>query len=101
MKTYTQYILGKIAEEASELAQQANKASDYGMDEVQPGQSLNNAQRLLGEFFDLCHAMQKLEQLGLIEVTEGAFDAHCKEREPRFQKFLQLSRSLGQTEPAA
>lgn len=48
-----QYILTKIAEEASEIAQRALKASQFGINQVEPGQTESNAERLRAEVFDL------------------------------------------------
>lgn len=48
-----QYILTKIAEEASEVAQRALKAAQFGPDQIEPGQELTNAERLIEEVYDL------------------------------------------------
>lgn len=53
MMTREQYLLVKLAEEASEVAQRALKASQFGVDEVQKGQEQNNAERLYDELNDL------------------------------------------------
>lgn len=50
---YEQYLLGKLAEECAEVGQRALKAAQFGLDEVQPGQALDNAERLHAELDEL------------------------------------------------
>ena len=99
MQTREQYILGKIAEEASEVAQRAIKARDYGLDEVQEGKTTNNAERLVEEFYDLVSRLRELESLNplLVLSSEGAEASFYGKAEQR-EKYLQLSRTLGRTE---
>ncbi|RDT14077.1 hypothetical protein, partial [Escherichia coli] len=49
----TQYLLDVLSEECNEIAVRASKAIRFGLDEIQPGQSLTNAQRLALELDDL------------------------------------------------
>lgn len=52
----TQHLLGKLAEEAAEVAQIALKAQYFGLDEVyagQVGEPLSNAERIHRELDDL------------------------------------------------
>ncbi len=60
-----QYLLAKLGEECNEVAQQAIKAQIFGVHEVQPGQTLDNMQRVQGEFLDLLGVWEMLadEQL--------------------------------------
>lgn len=51
--TLIQYLCQLLSEECSELAQRASKLSRFGKDEIQPGQSLDNFQRLRLEKVDL------------------------------------------------
>lgn len=55
MMTNEQYLLGKLAEEAAELAQIAIKAQQFGLDHVFGGQGDNtqsNAERISAEMND-------------------------------------------------
>jgi len=63
MLTNEQYLLGKLAEEASELAQIAIKAQQFGMDRVfgrQNGDALSNFERVSAEFNDVLGIVQML-----------------------------------------
>ncbi|MBO6509736.1 MAG: hypothetical protein JJ979_14885 [Roseibium sp.] len=48
-----QFLLVKLAEEANEVSQRALKAAQFGLDEVQAGQSETNEQRLQAELSDM------------------------------------------------
>ena len=51
--TLIQYLCLLISEECNEVGQRASKLSRFGHDEVQPGQTLDNFERLRGEKVDL------------------------------------------------
>ncbi len=51
--TRLQFLLGKLAEECNETAQRSLKAQQFGLTEVQPGQELNNEERLRLEVWDI------------------------------------------------
>ena len=59
-------------EECAEVAQEAAKASLFGMDEVMPGQPLNNRERVLKELNDLWAVV---EMLGLHQVNREQIEA--------------------------
>jgi hypothetical protein len=99
--TRVQYLLVKIAEEAAEVAQRATKAVRFGLGEVQPGQSLDNSQRLRAEMLDLRAAVQALD-----DATSGAFgftvepdDDQITARLARIEKYLAYSVMRGQVAP--
>ena len=87
----TEHLLVKLAEECAEVAQRATKALRFGLLEVQPGQPLNNAERLVGELTDLYAVIDLL-------AKEGAISAETLDLEPkraRIEKYLAYSASLG------
>ncbi len=58
----TQYLLDVLSEECNEIAVRASKAIRFGLDEIQPGQSLTNAQRLALELDDLYGTIELLNE---------------------------------------
>lgn len=78
MMTNEQYLLGKLAEEASELAQIAIKAQQFGLDEVFGGQEvpLSNKDRVQAEFNDVLGIVEMLnsECGSSIEQDKGAWE---------------------------
>lgn len=101
MMTIKQYYLNKIAEEAVEVAQIAIKAAHFGLTEKQPGNPLNNAERISGELNDL-NAMV----LRLGDVSDGQFffdigqpdHVAIAKKLAKVEHFLAYSQSLGLVE---
>ena len=61
------FSLAHAAEEACEVGQRISKALRFGLTEVQAGQSLNNAERIVGEFHDLYAMLDWLQSEGHID----------------------------------
>ena len=85
MLTREQYLLGCLGEECAEVAQRASKAVRFGMNEVQPGQELNNRQRLEYELSDLISVCLML----------GIKIAPNPEKATKVEKYMKLSRERG------
>lgn len=96
MKTVLQYLLGKLAEEAAEVAQIALKTSDFGLDEVMPGQPYSNRERCCQELDDMMGVLKSLkEQCGFAyKPNDGAIDA----KQVKIEKYKAYSISLGLVE---
>ena len=84
----SEYLLACLAEECVEVAHRSIKAQRFGMDEVQPGQSLNNRERILHELNDLWAVV---EMLDLCKVDRTAVEAKKK----KLLAFMDYSRSIG------
>lgn len=98
MMTYIQYLLGKVAEEANEVAQRALKAQQFGIEEVQDGQPDDSWSRLNGELLDLQTVLRMLEEAagrGFHEL--GSSIEQIKRAKVR--QYLQLSIDRGHVEP--
>lgn len=82
-----QFLLLHLIEECAEVQQRATKALRFGLDEVQPGQDLNNLQRLSGELNDLFAVVDLLQQI------EGGNHLVSDEdhQDAKFQKILQFA----------
>jgi NTP pyrophosphatase (non-canonical NTP hydrolase) len=104
--TEIQYILGQIAQEASEVAQEASKCQQFGLDETyfdeyHNPKSLNNAKRLEQELQDLLGVVRMLniysggeENVHVscnIDVEKGNKKIH------KVEKYIQYSKDLGMT----
>jgi hypothetical protein len=97
MLTYEQFLLTKIAEEASEVAKIALKAQQFGLTEVQPGREQSNAERMYAELNDLATVVRMLTETG------GGFNfvpcvASMETKRAKVNEFLHYSRLLGQVE---
>lgn len=58
-----EHLLVCLAEECAEVIQRATKVLRFGMEEIEPGQTLTNRERLQGEVNDLI-AVIELVRLG-------------------------------------
>lgn len=73
MMTNEQYLLGKLAEEAAELAQIAIKAQQFGLEEVFGGEGnpdgLSNRDRIENEFNDVVGVVHLLNRQSNADIT--------------------------------
>lgn len=88
-----QYLLGKLAEESAEVTQMACKTSNFGLDEVCPGLSATNAERLHREIDDMLTIVDMLN-------TEFGFNycpdmAHVAAKKIKVEKYYEYAKSLG------
>ncbi len=60
-----QHLLGKLAEEGTEVGQIALKTQQFGFDEKCPGQPFTNAERTHQEIDDLMAIVEMLNDQGL------------------------------------
>lgn len=96
MMSKTQYLLLKLAEECSEVAQRCSKQMQFGADEVQPGQEKNNRERLGEEFNDLLSVAKMLIEEGEIpfQTFENYNEALAKKR-AKIEKYYKKSQEAG------
>lgn len=97
--TENEHLLSCLAEECAEVAQRVSKVLRFGLDEVQPGQELNNAQRLAGELIDLQAVLIMLQDRGIIPypLVSNPDDAIAK-KIAKVHKYMDLARELGTLE---
>lgn len=67
---YEDEVLTILAEECAEVIQRVCKAKRFGLDEVQPGQELTNAQRLAGEIGNLREMVMRLTDTGIVTIED-------------------------------
>lgn len=90
--TETQHNLTKLAEECVEVAQRCTKAIRFGMDEVQPEQSLTNADRIRQEMAGLQAAYEKLVHRGLLTYPS---DEEINTASLKQDKYFEYSKKVG------
>lgn len=90
-----QYLLCKLAEEASEISQIAMKTQQFGPYEICPDLPESNIERVNKEFNDL---------LGVVEMINEYLDANhlqkdeflIEEKKKKVEKYFQYSVACGQ-----
>ena len=101
MMTKHQFLLIKLAEEASEVAQIALKAAQFGAEEIQPVQPpRTNAQRIQIELHDLYTVVLELEEACVLPQWYEVDSAqHRFNKQAKLEHYLKNSRELGQVQP--
>lgn len=93
-----QHLLGKLAEEATEVGQIALKTQQFGFDESCPGQPFNNAERTHQEIDDLMAIVAMLNDLGFgYAPSRDRIEA----KKEKVVKYLAYSVELGMVDPKA
>jgi hypothetical protein len=94
--TKAQYLLMKLAEECSEVAQRCSKQMQFGKDEAQSEVSATNAERLLLEMLDLIAIWKLLQEMGEVRpITEETLRWAFAAKKLKMQKYLDKSFKLG------
>lgn len=88
-----EHLLTIVAEECTEVGQRASKALRFGLHEIQEGQDLTNAQRLIYEFNDLVAAMKMLYGEG--HLPPVMVPAMQMEKMTKVEKYLKYSEQQG------
>ncbi|ENX00476.1 hypothetical protein F900_02147 [Acinetobacter modestus] len=94
--THEQFLLMKLAEEASEIAQIALKTAQFGMTEKHPDMALNNKERIHLELNDLLAVVDELNTWAKFGFKEN-YAAKINKIE-KLNKYLGYSVSLGKVE---
>lgn len=91
-----QYLLNKLAEEASEVSQIALKTAQFGLEKCKPGQDLTNAQRTHGELNDLLAIVDLLNR----EFGFGFVPSEISQmqKQAKVKQFYEYSISCGMVE---
>ena len=84
---YERELLEILIEECAEVQQRATKALRFGLAEVQPGQMLNNAQRMAEEYGDLLETVRRCRFAGLMPRDNVIVGMERKRRQ--LDKYMQ------------
>jgi NTP pyrophosphatase (non-canonical NTP hydrolase) len=88
----TEYLLSCLIEECAEVIQRATKAQRFGLDEIQPEQSLTNEARLRIEVADAFATVLLLADEG---VNLEPPDEMVRAKMAKVKKFMDYSREQG------
>lgn len=95
--TRKQLILIKIAEECTELAKDALKAAQFGMDDCKPGEPITNRERMIGESHDLFGVLTMLEDEDGYSYTTPS-EADIEAKMAKVERFICYSQDRGMVE---
>lgn len=93
-----EHLLCIVGEECAEIAKEVSKALRFGMEEVEPGGTETNAERIQSEYCDLMAAMQMLGECN--KAIYKGWDAprlekHLKDKKAKVEKYLKYSAMRG------
>lgn len=92
--TEDQHLLLCLAEECDEVGQRVMKALRFGLGEVQAGQPLNNAERIVEEMRDLVAVMAILQRRSVLpDLTVD--NEVIRAKEAKITKFMAIARQQG------
>lgn len=100
MLTRYQYLLTKLAEEASEVAQIALKTQQFGANEVYPNQEYTNTERIHQELIDLLAIVGMLNEefnFNFTLNTEEQFQSMITKQE-KVDKYFRYAQDCGMVE---
>lgn len=84
------YLCQLISEECNEVGQRASKLSRFGVNEVQPGQPLDNFERLRAEKADFL-VVYELLLVATGRADKDAFAIDATERKAKHDKIIKFS----------
>jgi hypothetical protein len=90
----TEHLLWLISEECNEVGQRASKAARFALDEIQPGQPLDNADRIMQEWYDLRAVMEMMVEEGLLKPWANERET-IDAKKAKVEKFLGYSAACG------
>lgn len=94
--TRTELLLTQLSEECNEVGQRASKAIRFGLDEIQKGQNLTNAERIIYEFIDLITVIEKLANENLLpNMQDVKFENYSHAKHIKIEKWLKYSEDCG------
>ena len=92
---YQQYLLVKLAEEASEVAQMAIKCSLFGYDSVDPRESTGetNAFKLFKELLDFSAVMTELEGSTDIDFNDFDHEEYIEMKREKLKHYYEVAQN--------
>lgn len=89
--TETDRLLDHLIEECAEVIQRVTKAKHFGLYEIQPGQELNNMQRIIYELNDVAAVADLLDPAWMDDTMIDA-------KKVKVEHYTNYSRELGVVE---
>lgn len=89
-----EHLLAIASEECDETSQRCLKAARFGIDEIQQGQSMTNAERIIYEYSHLVAMIELLRDEGYIHFGAD-FHYNVEEKKRKVEQWLLYSREQG------
>lgn len=99
MLSEKQYLLICLAEECAEVQHRIAKALRFGLTEVEPGQPLNNTERLIAEVADLQAVLEMIDETTDLPIWDKTTMRKIHEKQIKVRKFMDYSILQGTLDP--
>lgn len=91
-----EHLLLVAMEECDEISQRISKAIRFGLEEIEPGQELNNTDRIILEYCDLQAVIEMLQERNLFPYAESMrFPKRIMDKKLKLEKYMAYSKELG------
>jgi hypothetical protein len=87
---YEKELLTILMEECSEVTIRASKLKRFGKDEMQPGRSFTNSERLSAEIGDIFAVVERMVECDLVDAMD--IDIFRKHKHEKLDKYMQAKR---------
>jgi len=89
-----EHLLTILSEECSEVSQRASKALRFSLKEIQPEQTLTNAERILQELYDLLAVVEMLQDEHHLPIwTENKIQFYITAKKQKIENYLLHSKA--------
>lgn len=88
-------LLVILSEECAELAKECSKALRFGLDDFEPGTTVNNRDRIINEFNDLYAMIQMLVNDGILDNNLIGDSKSIKKKISKVETYLNYSKNAG------
>jgi len=89
----TEHVLTVLSEECAEVSHRVSKALRFGLDEIEPGQSHTNAERIAQEVCDLVAVILMLEDAGIIKRPKDG--GQVMQKQAKVRQYMDYARKCG------
>jgi hypothetical protein len=89
------HLLACLAEECAEVTQRIMKAVRFALTEIQPGQPLMNAERIVVEMLDLFAVAEMLHDAGAINMEPPNHNDLIAAKKLKVAEFMRYAESVG------
>lgn len=90
-----EHLLVCLSEECSEVSQRVAKALRFGILEIQPGQELNNAERIEFELCDMLAVIEMLQDAGIVDLYHERLLRAKEAKKQKVREFMEYAKQCG------
>jgi hypothetical protein len=91
-----EHLLTTLAEECNEVAKDVSKALRFGVQDIEPGKTMTNSDRIVAELVEVMAMAEMLEEAGVIAMPkQPEMRSLMTAKKVRVQRFMEYARQKG------